>query len=180
MEPKTWDRGIDFLKWHKRLLEDLNRFRKERNIRSQRRFTYTSILLVQLRNGCRISEAYKAFKSFVYNGEREVNLKAGKRGDLRLIVIPKEIYNKDKHVYRHILNESDEKRFLDRLKQYARRYYGINTHSLRYALIGFLAEKGVAAQLVAKITGHKKLSRILDYTQKVKAEKLLKELDTLF
>jgi site-specific recombinase XerD len=176
----TWDLGLDYEEWYRTFVDDLHKYRNKRGIRAQRRFTYISILLLQLRNGCRVSEAYDAFKGFVDSGEREIRLTAGKGGTERLLVVPKEIYSKDRYIYRYIIKESDEKQFIDRIKQFARRYYKINTHSLRYALVGFLASRGVSAQLVAKITGHKRLDRILDYTQKVRAEKILKDLDALF
>jgi len=68
------------------------------------------------------------------------------------------------------------KRLEKRLHYYARKWLDTNTHSLRYALVGFLAKRGVSAQIIAKITGHKKLDRILQYTQLVKAEEILEEI----
>ncbi len=62
------------------------------------------------------------------------------------------------------------------IKSYCRRTYGFNTHSLRYAFITYLARKGVAPQIIAKITGHRDLSHILTYTERKTAEDLLRDL----
>jgi len=45
------------------------------------------------------------------------------------------------------------------------KYFKCNTHSFRYALISFLAKNGTDPAIIAKITGHKKLDRIVQYTQ---------------
>ena len=54
----TWDQGVDFEKTLKKLLRD---YQEEENLR---RKTKLAILITQLRNGSRISEAIEAISIF--------------------------------------------------------------------------------------------------------------------
>ncbi|MEM1579284.1 MAG: hypothetical protein QXR77_06395 [Archaeoglobaceae archaeon] len=69
----TWDQGLDFEKTLKRLLRDYN---EETNLR---RKTKLAILITQLRNGSRISEAIEAISLFKSTGERELVVKVRKK-----------------------------------------------------------------------------------------------------
>ncbi|RLE98603.1 MAG: hypothetical protein DRJ96_00580 [Thermoprotei archaeon] len=71
----------------------------------------------------------------------------------------------------------DPEAAVKRIKTWCRRFLGYNTHALRYAFIGYMARRGVAAQLVARITGHVKLDYILHYTQRVRAEEILEKIN---
>lgn len=54
------------------------------------------------------------------------------------------------------------------------RHYGWNTHSLRYALINYLAiEKKTPINLVSKLVRHKNMNQILTYTQNKHVDELL-------
>ncbi len=129
---------------------------------------------MQLVNGARISEVVEATDYFVKNGERGVKIQAKKGSDERLIVLPKPIEKKDLNRVAWIFNQPKDV-LVKRIKSWIRKAYGFNTHSLRYACIGYFARKGVAPQLIAKMTGHKKLDHIVKYTQKIQAENILWE-----
>ncbi len=64
----------------------------------------------------------------------------------------------------------------DSIRMYCVRRFGINTHSLRYALITYLAKKGVSPQLITHFTGHRKMDFILRHTEKITAEQVILEL----
>ncbi len=59
---------------------------------------------------------------------------------------------------------------------FALKYLKCNTHSLRYALVSFLAKNGTDPAIIAKITGHKDLKRIVQYTQEKDAVEILRKL----
>ncbi|MDI9643381.1 MAG: hypothetical protein QXQ38_03905 [Archaeoglobaceae archaeon] len=69
----TWDQGLDFEKTLKKLLRDYN---EETNLR---RKTKLAILITQLRNGSRISEAIEVISLFKSTGERELAVKVRKK-----------------------------------------------------------------------------------------------------
>ena len=177
-----WDKGLDYEEWKSKLEADIRRLRKEgiRDIRNLHRLAYNIILLTQLVNGCRVGESVQAIQYIVKNGippDRKVRVKVEKRKDNyeRLIVIPKIVSDRDlKSIV--FINYLDTKTLKQRVVVWARDYWGINTHSLRYAFITHLAKQGVSAQLIGKMTGHSKLDYILYYTQKVQAEQLLEKL----
>lgn len=155
-----WDKGIDYERVSQKLKED---YLREIEPKTK---TKIAILLIQLRNGLRITEAIEAMQKFSETGEREVEVqvKKKKKEELRKAIIPEFIERAEKIPTR------------DAVIKFAERTYGFNTHSLRYAFITHLAEKGVSPQLIAKITKHSKLDMLLEYTQEKKAEKLLREL----
>lgn len=159
---KKWDRGLEFEKTMKKLLKD---YAEET---SERRKTKIAVLIVQLRNGSRISEAIEALEKFKLTGKREVEVKVRKKRkeEMRKMIIPDEI--KLSHI-------ADIPK-LHAVVMFAKRRYGFNTHSLRYSFITHLAMRGVSPQLISKITRHSKLDLLIDYTQEKMAEKVLKEL----
>lgn len=68
-----FDRGIDFGPIKARLLTDLCNYHtiyttKKRVYKAGRALIYTLIELIQLRNGCRITEAINSFKEFTKDG----------------------------------------------------------------------------------------------------------------
>jgi len=156
---RTWDYSVDFLEAKKTLtsaykqLFDMNLMPYE---------AYVAILLIQLVNGSRIGEAIRAFKTFVESGQREFQLQAEKHGNMKFFIIPDVVKNRQS--YRIILTIPNNK-LANRIRMFALKYLKCNTHSLRYALISFLAKNGTDPAIIAKITGHKKLDRIVQYTQ---------------
>ncbi|MEM3895982.1 MAG: hypothetical protein QW763_01800 [Archaeoglobaceae archaeon] len=155
----TWDQGLDFEKTLKKLLKD---YAEETNLR---RKTKLAILITQLRNGSRISEAIEAISIFKSTGAREVMVKVRKKkeDEFRKMIIPEQI--KQSHVV-DIPNKHA-------IAMFAKRRYGFNTHSLRYAFVSYLAKRGVSPQIIAKITRHSKLDMILNYTQEKIADEIL-------
>jgi len=163
---KGWDMGLDYEWARKKLLRALREAHGKERV-------YISILYIQLVNALRVKEAIRAFQYFLRTRKREFEIEAQKGGRLRPVFIPLEIHVREE--YKWVL-EVDLERMRRRLYWHARRILGVNTHSLRYALVGYLGRKGVAAQVIAKITGHKKLDRIIDYTQEQLAREILREL----
>ena len=163
-----WDREVSF-EAVKARLESLMRRSK-----TDKEYAYAAILYVQLLNGCRVSEAVDAVLAFARSGERRVKVRVRKRkeGSERLVVVPERV-----ELRRVAWLADEEPRLLvRRVKMYALSRLKVNTHSLRYAFITHLAKRGISAQIIAKITGHRRLDYILHYTQKVEAEKLLEKI----
>lgn len=135
------------------------------------------ILLVQLANGMRISEAIEACKKIIENEIYELQLEALKGGGARIVRVPPQVPRN----WISKLKKVEKWPSKDAIIMYSKRTFGINTHALRHAFITYLARKGVSPQLIARLTGHKKLDMILTYTSKAKAEdihkKILEELE---
>ena len=91
----------------------------------------------------------------------------------RLMILPEELKIQDIAVCREILSRGNA---ILRVKVYAKKVLGINTHSLRYARITHMLRNNISPSIVAKITGHKKLDYILTYTQIKTAEEALKNI----
>jgi len=160
-----------------RLLED-----KLEAARSDKEYAYLSVLYTQLRNGCRVSEAARAMLLFAKTGNRKLRVPVAKRRDQveRLVLIPPVVEYKRvawlAEEFKRKPLERATKVLAARVKVFSLSHLGLNTHSLRYAFITHLAEQGVAPQLIARITGHKRLDYIVHYTQRLKAEELLEKL----
>jgi len=171
----SWDLGLDYSRTYKLLL---SRIKDHYKRRAFRHYTYAIILLIQLRNGSRVSEAIEALRRFIESGEKKVEVRVRKHKNLeyRLMVLPKELSHKDLMPCKPVLEEVDDMKLKKRVQLYARKELGINTHSLRYAFITYLLKKGVSPSLIAKITHHKNLNYILTYTQQKTADKILEEL----
>ena len=135
MPKQGWDLGLDFETARKKLLKSLEKTRGKEQV-------YIAGLLVQLVNGLRVSEAWRALQHFLRTRERDFYLEPGKRGKPRPVRIPKII--KPREEWKWVL-EVDPSRARKRLHYYARKILGSNTHSLRYALVGYLAKQGVSA-----------------------------------
>ena len=166
----TWDYSVDFTEAKKVLtsaykqLFDMNLMPYE---------AYVAILLIQLANGARIGEAIKAFKTFVESGQREFQLEAEKHGNTRFFIISDVIRNR--LAYKSILTIADDK-LEARIRMFSLKYLKCNTHSLRYALISFLAKNSTDPAIIAKVTGHKDLKYIVRYTQTKDAVEILRKL----
>ncbi len=176
----TWDRGIDYDLLRKRLLRLYRRMREkaEGSKRYRKRLAHTLVLMLQLRNGCRVSEAVEALQKMASTGQRKVMVrvrKTKKEEKERTVVLPKSVPDSDLRLIR----EDVKTITVDQVKSFARYNLGINTHTLRYAFITHLTvEKGVQPNAVAKITGHVDLDHLITYTQQVKAEEILeREID---
>jgi len=166
----TWDYSVDFLEAKKVLT---NAYKQLFDLNLMPYEAYVAILLIQLTNGARIGEAIRAFKTFVESGQKEFQLQAEKHGNIRLFVIPPVIRNRIS--YKSVLTIDDNK-LEARIRMFSLKYLKCNTHSLRYALISHLAKEAVDPAIIAKITGHTKLERIIQYTQTKDAVEILRRL----
>lgn len=175
-----WDKGVKYEEVKDVVTEVVRKYKDDDRIRSVKKLAYAVIAAIQLRNGARCSEACEAFENFV-SGKFET--KDGKR------VTYVRVRKKKDEVFREIYYpEFVAFDVIKRLKNYkleistkaykvaCPRLFKVNTHSLRYARITWLLERGVNPSIVAKITKHSKLDFILDYTQEKIAEKVNKEL----
>ena len=169
-----WDMSVDFIEMRDRFLGDLRKLRGgELTYRRLREICYTVILLVQLLNGCRISEAIEGVRKAVNQNKSEVYVRVRRQRDnMRLIVIPSFIDEYLLGLVRLIIPFVNR----DSVRMYCKYRYGINTHSLRYAFIRYLGEKGYSVQAIASITQHKNLNYILKYVQRKAGEDILREL----
>jgi len=183
MPSGTWDRNVKWEEMKRRLAAYLREAREkartakqkgnERNyITWRRRFTYTAILLTQLKNGCRIREAIEAARKFAETGEKivAVRLEKQKREDYIEIVRPKEIFDSDLELF------DLEKASRQVLYKFAREHFGINTHSLRYSFVTRVGERGLSLSVIAKMTGHKNPRYLETYTQRAEALRIKEEL----
>jgi len=123
---------------------------------------YDAILLLQLRNGLRISEAVRAFKHFLrsHSAEFKVSVSKRRRAEERLVVVPRELLGVSSKC--KFILEIEDSALLNRIKAWCLYTHKFNTHSLRYAFITYLLRRGVDAATIAKITKHSRLA----YTQK--------------
>jgi len=98
-----------------------------------------------------------------------------KKGDYRLMVIPKEIVEGDLTPCTALIDEGKDV-IRANVNKYLHRKLRVNCHSLRYAFITYMLRKGVSPSIIAVITGHKNLNMILKYTERKGVEKVLEEL----
>lgn len=144
--------------------------------RGERERAYAAVLLIQLRNGARVSEAARAALEWLRTGKSEVEVRVSKSKKLRtrLVVIPPEVLQR-KEELAWLLDLSEES-LTKRVKNFASRRLKVNTHSLRYAFVTHLLRHGVNPSIVAKITKHSKLDFVLTYTQEKVADDVLRSL----
>lgn len=182
---KGWDMGLDYETTYKQLTKALEEAKSKPGIKALKRRLYLIILLTQLRNGSRVGEAIDFITEISKNFKKKGFIRVEKRKDeyLRQMVLPKEITKNDILAIRGLLEEELKARgkrgLVVKVSTWAKKTLGINTHSLRYAFIGYLAKKGYPPQLISKITGHRRLDFILHYTQEKVAKEILENLDEL-
>jgi site-specific recombinase XerD len=166
----TWDKGLDFENTYNKLLRHMNKAKPPAKC-------YDAVLLVQLRNGSRISEAVRAFKQFLETKSLELEVSVSKKRakqEKRLMVIPQELLSVVSPCFD--LRNIEDKTLINRVKNYCLATFGFNTHSLRYAFITYLLRQGVNPSIVAKITRHSRLEYIQRYTQEKVAEETLRNI----
>ena len=176
-----WDRNIDFVVAKATLYNAVNNLgnmlmpllpNKDEII--GKKFIYNSIALIQLVNGTRAGEAVEALKKFANEGKQTFTIIAEKTKLERQIRIPDTIM-KFKVLY-SVYNDLIQKTTKYAYVTYLKRTYGWNSHSLRYAFIKHLIEKGYSAEQIAIITAHKRINTTLDYARKVNADKILEQI----
>ncbi len=164
-----WDKGLDFEETYKTLLKSIYDNEKPQDI----------ILLIQLRNGSRIGEAVAAAKEYCRTKSREVTVEVEKgggylEGNKRFMVMPEEVPNALLNMVCEWLSKVTDP--TTAVKVWAKRKYGWNTHSLRYAFITHLLALGYSPIFISKITGHRSLRNLSEYAEITKAEEILKSL----
>lgn len=165
---KNWDKGIDY----ETLLDII--LKRYRIARKQKEKCYLAILLIQLRNGARISEAVRCYRQYLKNKnpEQRVVLSKKRKIDDRLMYMPLEFIPNIPECSEFLT--IDYKKLINRIKVYSIRVLKVNTHTLRYAYITYLAKKGVNPSIIAKLTKHSNLNFITAYTQEKEAQNVLK------
>lgn len=179
-----WDMELDYSKTYKLLTRELEAARKKNGIKALKRRLYLILLLTQLRNGSRIGETIEFIHQISQEFSREGTVRVEKRKDeyYRTMILPKEITKYDILAVKGLLDEEfskGKKNLVMKTSTWAKKALGINTHSLRYAFITYLTDKGYPPQLISKITGHRRLDYIVHYTQERAAKAVLMNLDTL-
>lgn len=175
---QSWDRGLNFNKTEKIIRERLEEYKKlaDNSDRKANSLTKICALYTQLMNGSRIGEACEALKKFHETGDRQVDVMLEKQSEktikkqggarYRKMRIPEIILKRD--IFPEALNRRQ-------IPSYCINIFGFNTHSLRYAYIGKLSNERVPPQHIAKITGHKNLDNIINYSQEIEANKVADE-----
>lgn len=188
-----WDLSVDYdatMELLKINIQELG-VNAETNATCAKELTYHAILLTQISNESRISEAQEAVVRWGVQGFREIRVRTRKRSDNeeRLIIIP-EVLTDDQRKFivrfkdtlsRIVIKDGKEALDTGAVKMYARRALGINTHSLRYSGITDLSiRKNVNPLVIGKITKHKNLSQLLTYLQEKQAiEELRKQVSAV-
>jgi len=164
----SWDKNLDYITTYELIL------RKIKALQPPSR-CYMIVALIQLRNGSRISESVRAFKTWLMTGYQELHVAVSKKKkpDSRLMIIPKEV----EEYRRECLEQStiDDKTLRERVRWALYYYLKINTHSLRYAYITFLLKEGVNPALVSKLIRHSRLDTLLHYIQLKESDRILRE-----
>ena len=175
----TFDKGVDYSHAHKKFSEDITSLLNQDylNVHEIKRLAYLVIALTQLQNGSRISETINAIKQFINDFNMKVaiiTIAKRKDGFRRKILLPEQISKEIlERIKPEIKNDTIEE-LSKKIRMFLTRHYGWNTHSLRYALINYLAiEKKVPVNLVSKLVGHKNMNQLLTYTQNKHVDELL-------
>jgi len=153
---------VDYEKMRRRL-EKL--IREEKNVKKKVEY---QILLIQLVNGARISEAYDSYYKWVQEpNKREV-----------FITVRKKKKKVERHIFiPEVVEPINIRVHINSVIRACRRDLGVNTHSLRYAFITYMSVKHhLPFQLIAKITKHSKPDLIEYYTHEIIAKKIHKEI----
>jgi len=180
-----WDKGVDYETMYLRIVRHMKSPVAQRRPpgrgKKKKRFAlacYDAILLIQLKNASRVSEAVRAFREYLVTKKTELEVQVSKkrRKELRKMIIPREVQEMDCSICLDMLDVS-EKQIIDNVKHYSKKQYDVNTHTLRYSTITYLLKQGVNPSIVAKITRHSKLDFILRYTQEKAADEILRSME---
>ena len=129
----------------------------------KKKLGYLAAALIALLNGLRGRETIEAIEYFYETGERVLKLRARKRGDVRMVLIPEYIDREDvEHVYK-LLRRRGEKGTRKRIGFFLWRNFGITLHSLRYSLVRYLHSNNVDHSVIAAMLGHKDIRTIQRY-----------------
>ena len=168
----TWSRDLDYD-------SEVERLKTLVAANKGKQRGYFAILLTQLAQSCRISEAVDALMKWAKAKKNTdlVQIRVRKRKDVywRDVYIPKSILDNSRSIKR-VLNKFEfSDNLVDNVRKFAS-YHLYNTHALRHAGITYQGMKGTPDQVIAVGTGHKKVEHIRIYTQRSAARKVLKEM----
>lgn len=179
----TWDYNLDYKGTYKIINTEIIQLRKDLNAgdisrKNITQFSNLIIGLVQLRNGCRVSEAIQALKIYCRQDNRTCEVKVAKREDnyYRKMVLPEAISSHDlAYISTHVSNFKKRKirNIVSCVSQYFQKTFNFSTHALRYSFISYLSANQEPAQIIARVTGHKSINLILHYTSKKIADQVL-------
>jgi len=182
----SWSYDLDYFDTYNQLVNQIKGLRKDFKLgkitnRNKKRYAYYINGLIQLRNGSRVGEAWEALKNFCKSPDlRVTQVRVQKRKDdyLRKMVLPDDITKSDLEFIKDIVfddfNNRKHKALISAISQFFKVNHGFSTHSLRYAMITYLAiNEKVQASVIAKITGHKTMNLIVHYIEKKFAENAL-------
>jgi integrase len=194
-----FDRNIDyetikdkFINEFNKLIDFLDQASDYEQKISKNKLIYLIISMIQLRNGCRISEACSAFRIFFYknNFNEKVIVKIAKSEGLkynrakkkkiqtkarfRKIMFPKwintDVFIKLKESHNSFI---EDERLRKRVLDYLLINFECNTHSLRYAYINYMiTKKNIPLNIVAKSVGHASINQLVTYTQNKQTDAL--------
>jgi len=179
MKIGRWDKGVSYDYLFSKLLNLYNQLitiyntMKDKGI--AKRIVYVATAIIQLRNGLRESEAVESFLHFIEAGERKFRIQAKKNNNERWVIIPDFLIQKDLHDA-FIYSEIKRDKFRFNYKMWVKNNLQINTHSLRYAFIKKMMDRGVTSDKIAIILGHKKLDTTFRYQQKYDSLRILEDL----
>jgi len=184
----TWFKNYDFKTLECMYLNELKFYSKIIDIGDATKFDYCrycylSILLTQLRNGARLSEATDAIVNFYYNGNINQNVKVRKKKqtDYRLIIIPREIERSKLEYVDNLIDDYEIKH--KKISAWVKKYFSrtknmdLNTHTNRHACITYLALNNTNPLDIQGITKHSKLNMIMEYVHQTKGNEILKRLN---
>ena len=165
----TWDAGVNFDQVLRRIMK-IREYAK--TMKRPRLLRAMNVALIQITNGLRISEAVECYYKFLLRGDRELEVRVRKTKDkYRLCVVPDVIDATDIAMNRKLPPASTSS-----IRTLIYLHLNVNTHSLRYAFINKLLEKGVDLPTISKIVGHRKLETLLTYVQEKRARAELLDL----
>jgi hypothetical protein len=161
----TFDKGLNYSDAHKIFTDEIIQLTNQDylNLHELKKLAYVVISLIQLQNGSRISETLNAVKQFI----KDINCKVAvitiakrKDGFRRKILLPDSVDSKLIERIIPVINDNNNEELSKKIRMFLNRHYGWNTHSLRYALINYLAiEKKVPVNLVSKLVVHKNMKK---------------------
>ena len=180
-----WDKGVDYETMYLRIVRHMKSPVAQRRPpgrgKKKKRFAlacYDAILLIQLKNASRVSEAVRAFREYLVTkkSELEVQVSKKRKKELRKMIIPQEVLDMDCNICLDML-DVPEQRIIDNVKHYSKKQYDANTHSFRYSRITYLLRQGVDSAIIAKITHHSNVNFIRTYTQQKLADEILRNME---
>ena len=169
----TWSKDLDYqteIEVLKKLVIEESRILQK---------AYYAILLTQLSQSMRLSEAVDAMLKWAKEPKEVINVQVKTRKR-------KSVYWRDVYIPKTVLDNSGPiKRGLNQLEYSAKlvntighfvRYHLYNSHALRHAAITHQGEMNIPAQVIAKGTGHVRAEQVSTYTQRTAIVKVLKDM----